>query len=1202
MGISAAGSSAAPPTTQHLSDVVHGISIFPFPMGRAIGIDATTGGKPLAIGEKVYKKGIGFDVQSEVLVSLDGRYRLFEAEAGAQTGTNASTAIVISLDGKEVYSTGEMKESDAPKMVSLDLTGAKEMSILVGGATGKAVLADAVLTRSATDRGESVDMARFARVVTFDPARMDGVRVSRLEEFPAGDIAYEQDVAPSRGRYTVPVAKNGEGCIGLQWMEYRRLTDIGIEFADAASMPTIEGAKVEAWVKTAPNAIGECSPWQGKWVPLKNGIVRDGNRWLTGISTSSDPEVALGTYKVRWILPAAKSPVLVKGFTASTTSDWETADITLQAEKPEPGKLAKVEIYNGEIMRNGSPMRLDWDTSAPLRLKVRYSTSKLWGLDRTVVRLKMPKGSFGVAVDDVVANGCVYVKDAGLFACKEPAKMTPAQYKESIKDRKTTLERVRQMPDQSLSRAVEALYKPNQDRSPTLLSLAWDNRKISVDRTGTLHFGAPLLLNHYQFFWRYEIQPQFGSGTNAGFKRDLENGWMPISRIQVADGGLNYGQSAYVAPFGKESSPEEGGPWMNKRPIGVAEYSIENPEDAPGAASLKLSFIENVRLDGAQTMDIGSLHVLAYVDTTPKPLTLETIGDRILVKREGELLAVLDVSGAIGLKSEAKDGVVTLSGTLPAKSKAMCVAYAPVEWEVKPEEQASLTGAADLHRKAVDYWQQAMAPSMQIDIPDTLLTNIIYASQVHCMNASRNDRNEGKVIDPWIAATYYCSLDTESHAIIRGMDMMGQHEYAKRAFDYFIKAENPAGYMSHGYTMMGTGQHLWFLADHYRLTGDTQWWTGVSPKIASICQWIMRQRDKTERRDLQGAKMPEYGLVPPGTVADWQSWGYIFSAEGYYYAGLARAAEALAEIKDPKADLYAKGAADFRKEILRAYQWTQSQMPVVGLQDGTWVPGAPYEISSPGPIQQFYPDYQGAWLYDVELGPHHMVDEGVLDPQSKDVAWMADHLEDVEFMRGGQVAGNLPEDETKKDWFSKGGFPRAQPYYGRYPELCALRDDVKPFIRTYFNQLAPMFNREDLSIYENPWASVWSKTHETGHFLQQTRLMFVMERGKDLWLAPFVTSNWMKDGEAVSIKNASTFFGPTSYRIESHVGQGYIEASIEPPTRSMPKEIVIRLRHPEGKRMREVTVTDGKLVSFDPTREIVRVKGAKGQIVVRAVY
>jgi hypothetical protein len=147
-----------------------------------------------------------------------------------------------------------------------------------------------------------------------------------------------------------------------------------------------------------------------------------------------------------------------------------------------------------------------------------------------------------------------------------------------------------------------------------------------------------------------------------------------------------------------------------------------------------------------------------------------------------------------------------------------------------------------------------------------------------------------------------------------------------------------------------------------------------------------------------------------------------------------------------------------------------------------------------------------------------------------------------------------------------------------------------------------MFNREDLTLYENPWASVWNKTHETGHLLQQSRMMFLMERGKELWLAPFVTSNWMKEGEVVSIKNAPSFFGPVSYKITSHTADGYIEAVVTPPTRETPKSIVIRLRHPDGKLMRSVIVNGKSWKDFDPKKEIVHLKPSKNDITVRVNY
>jgi hypothetical protein len=114
--------------------------------------------------------------------------------------------------------------------------------------------------------------------------------------------------------------------------------------------------------------------------------------------------------------------------------------------------------------------------------------------------------------------------------------------------------------------------------------------------------------------------------------------------------------------------------------------------------------------------------------------------------------------------------------------------------------------------------------------------------------------------------------------------------------------------------------------------------------------------------------------------------------------------------------------------------------------------------------------------------------------------------------------------------------------------------------------------------------------------------MYVMERGDDLWLASFVTNNWMKNGMEVTITNAPTRFGDVSYSIKSHVSQGYIDAKIELSERSKPGEIVIRVRHPEGKRMQSVTVNGKSYKDFDAKREIVRLHGGSGQYSVKVGY
>jgi len=85
-------------------------------------------------------------------------------------------------------------------------------------------------------------------------------------------------------------------------------------------------------------------------------------------------------------------------------------------------------------------------------------------------------------------------------------------------------------------------------------------------------------------------------------------------------------------------------------------------------------------------------------------------------------------------------------------------------------------------------------------------------------------------------------------------------------------------------------------------------------------------------------------------------------------------------------------------------------------------------------------------------------------------------------------------------------------------------------------------------------------------------------------------------------KGAPTNFGPASYRIESAIATGRIEATIDRPTRTSPRAIVLRLRHPDGQPMRLVTVNGTQNATFDPGRETITLPPGQGRLVVRADY
>jgi len=75
-----------------------------------------------------------------------------------------------------------------------------------------------------------------------------------------------------------------------------------------------------------------------------------------------------------------------------------------------------------------------------------------------------------------------------------------------------------------------------------------------------------------------------------------------------------------------------------------------------------------------------------------------------------------------------------------------------------------------------------------------------------------------------------------------------------------------------------------------------------------------------------------------------------------------------------------------------------------------------------------------------------------------------------------------------------------------------------------------------------------------------------------------------------------------SYRIVSHPHEGYITASIEPPIRTPPTALVLRLRHPDGKTIQAVTVNGKRHSRFDPAKECITIKPTKGPVEVRAEY
>ena len=84
------------------------------------------------------------------------------------------------------------------------------------------------------------------------------------------------------------------------------------------------------------------------------------------------------------------------------------------------------------------------------------------------------------------------------------------------------------------------------------------------------------------------------------------------------------------------------------------------------------------------------------------------------------------------------------------------------------------------------------------------------------------------------------------------------------------------------------------------------------------------------------------------------------------------------------------------------------------------------------------------------------------------------------------------------------------------------------------------------------------------------RNLLLREEAETLWLAQGLPRAWLEPGRHVAVRDAPTEFGKMSYRIDAEA-DGTIRIHIDPPSRRMPEEIRVRLRHPERRTIVSVS-------------------------------
>jgi len=95
--------------------------------------DLSITGAELKIKDKVYAQGIGTQAPSEIVLALDGKVKGFSCLAGVdvRAGDVGALSFIVLADDKKLFSSQVLKSSSDPVTISVDVTGAKELRLVV---------------------------------------------------------------------------------------------------------------------------------------------------------------------------------------------------------------------------------------------------------------------------------------------------------------------------------------------------------------------------------------------------------------------------------------------------------------------------------------------------------------------------------------------------------------------------------------------------------------------------------------------------------------------------------------------------------------------------------------------------------------------------------------------------------------------------------------------------------------------------------------------------------------------------------------------------------------------------------------------------------------------------------------------------------------------------------------------------------------
>jgi hypothetical protein len=840
--------------------------------------------------------------------------------------------------------------------------------------------------------------------------------------------------------------------------------------------------------------------------------------------------------------------------------------------------------------------------------------------------------AFTISMTSLREQGPIWYEDRGVYIRLADDPTTFADYQTRNLDEHTINRQVSNLPEQSLGGAYTG--QPRAHAVGCSVGCMRSRHRFWVESNGDVVLtkynvsavhaeGAAGMRSVHS-----KDTPRFKNDGNARFFFGLER-WCVLGRhpdpspvltynIHLRDGSIELRQKVFAVPLNRSIlSGELAG---DDTVVGVLTFELTNTGPQPAVACLPVQYSDNSTRINTSSGGVGiarSWSVNRWRDYNDRMIPLSP---REQLTASGGLITgihkdqpVLRAAYESSIQPRQDGTGIVFEKLLQPGESCRVVLKIPYVAADGPEEIASLRAIdADAgYAEVVRFWQAQGCRGASVHTPEPNLDALHALHLSHTQITDFDVMDGSGLINTTVGTSTYGNCTNESCMINMDLDERGLVEDVRRRLGLWVKYQGTVGlngnFTDHDGVLYGAGgfevgatynQHhgwaLWRLADHFLMTGDREWFAGVTDNVIRGADWVFRQRRNT-MKPLPFSRGWEYGFLPAGSLEDVTDYHYWLSTNALTWRGTDTAAAALEKFGHPDAARVRRESNAYRKDLIAGFERMRRLSPLVHLRDGRWVPHYPSRLYRRGR------DY--GWIREVLEGSVYLLISGLYDPCSKQASWILDDFQDNRYMNPPYGYG-LPD---PAHWFDRGGFS-VQPNLlaGLIPHL--ERDEIEVYLWMFFNAWNACYREEIQAMVEHPmpWLG-WSnyaqyKTSDQSNAVSWLRYIFVYSRGRRLHLGRAIPRDWLRKGNDIWANDVATRFGKVSVRYRSAGDDGRITAEVSLDLREQPEELLLRFRHPEKKPMKSVLVNGRPHKRFDAAKEDVDIRGMTGRLLVEAVY